>query len=118
MNAQQVAPASGYAQSFGTKQAAVFELAGPSSYPTGGQTVDAATLGWGGFDYVSPGEGLSYSGTYSCKVQYLPVDAAPSAQKGAVGSVKVQWFVVSTGVEAANATDLDGEIVRLFALGV
>jgi len=117
MNPSQLVPMDGYTQSFGTKQACVAELAGPSSYPTGGQEVEAASLGWGGFDAVAV-MGLSYSGTYYAHVQYLPVDAAPSGQKPPVQSVKILWYVLATGAEVANTTDIDGEILRLFCIGV
>jgi len=116
MNAQQSAPMVGYEQLFGTKKASVFELAGPTLYAPGGQTVNASQFGWGGFDYVSSGM-LSYSGTYFVRVQPLPVDAAPSAQKnGGNSQVKVVWYVVATGAEA-GAINLSAEIVRLLALG-
>lgn len=118
MNAQQSAPLMGYFQNFGTKNAGVFELAGPTLYAAGGQTLNASQFGMGGFDFVDAGGGLSYSGTYYCRIQYLPVDAAPSAQTpGGNTQVKVVWYVLATNAEA-GAIDLSTEIVRLFAMGV
>jgi len=96
------------------KRTNIVELVGPVLYAAGGQTLTAAQFGHGGFDFVSC-NGLSYSGTYFGRVQYLAVDAAPSALKGAVPSVKIKWFVVSTGAEA-GAIDLSGEILRIFMI--
>jgi len=117
MNAEQVIPLPGYQQYWGSKLAFIGELAGQLSYTTGGQQFDASALGLGGFDSFEV-VGRSYSGTYRCEVQYLAVDAAPSAPKGAVASVKIIWIVVATGAEVANAVDLSGEIIRFQAVGV
>lgn len=112
MNAQQAAPLPGYAQTFGTKDVVVIELAGPVLYAAGGQTIDAAQFGKGGFDFISCGQGLSYSGTYFARVQYLPIDAAPSLQNQSVKTAKILWYVLATGAEA-GAIDLSTEILRL-----
>src|SRR2546429_393093 len=116
MNAQQKVAVAGYRQIWGTKQVNIFEVAGPASYPTGGQTVNATDLGVGGMDYMDVGT-YSYSGTYKCTVQPLPTSAAPSKQKPAIKSFKILWYVVATNAEVANTTDLSGEIVRLIAIG-
>lgn len=118
MNAQQKAPVQGFPQNWGTKQVEVGELAGPATYVTGGQTVNASDFGWGGFDaFLMPM--LSYSGTYYFLVQPLTVDASPSAQKPQLTSVKVIWMVVATGVEAANGlTTLDDEVARFIAISI
>lgn len=117
MNPNQVLPLPGYENIFGTKKAFVGEMAGPDAYAAGGAELRASTLGWGGFDAVQV-VGLSYSGTYYCYVQYLPVDAAPSDRKDAVPAVSILWYVRATGAQVADEVDLSGEIIRLFALGV
>ncbi len=111
--AQQLSPLPGYQQYWGTKLAFVGEVVGPKSYVTGGQTIQASQLGWGGFDFVNAGGSLSYSGTFYCRVQYLPVDAAPSVFNPGVKSIKLLWYVLATNAEVAGAVDLSAEIVRL-----
>lgn len=114
--AQQLNPLPGYEQLWGSKKAFLGELVGPTLYASGGQTVNASQLGWGGFDMVQA-PCLSLSGTYMARVQLLPLDAAPSEFLGACASVKVVWYVVATGAEA-GAVDLSTEVMRLFAIGV
>lgn len=114
---QQLSPLPGYEQVWGSKKRFVGELAGPSLYVQGGQTVNASQLGWGGFDTVGV-SGLSYSGTYSYRIQFLPIKPNPTAFNPSVKSVKVIWIVVGTGVEAAANTDLHAEVCRFDATGV
>lgn len=102
----------GYPNYAGHKVHEVYELVGPSSYSTGGQALTASQFGYGGFDAVHVA-GLSLSGTYFGRAQYLPVDAAPSANLLATPNVKIVWYVVATGAEVAAAVDLSGEILRL-----
>lgn len=118
MAAQQVTIIPGYENIWGTKKSLCIELTGPSSYSTGGQVLNASQFGWGGFDAVI-GVGRSYSGTFKvADVQYMPVDAAPSAVKGAVAQVKLPWYNVSDGLEVTATTDLDEQIVRVLLIGV
>lgn len=107
----------GYENQFGTKKKEVFELTGPAAYAAGGQLVSASDLGWGGFDEVHV-PGLSLSGTFLVRTQYLPIDAAPSVPLGAARTVKLIWIVVATGAEVAALVDLSGEVIRVSALGV
>jgi hypothetical protein len=65
---------------------------------------------------VDTGQGLSYSGTYYCRVQYLPIDAAPTAQNQSVYKVNILWYVLATNAEVAPAVDLSGEVVRFKAV--
>lgn len=117
MNAEQKAPVDGYPQNFGTKHYLVDEFAGPTSYVTGGQTINASDVGMGTFDYFDAGE-LSYSGTYYFRVQPLPTSPNPSTQKPGITQVKVLWIVAATGLEVGPATNLSGEIARFIALGL
>lgn len=118
MAAQDVTIIPGYQQYWGTKKAVIFELNGPALYATGGQTINASQLGMGGIDAVIP-LGRSYSGTYAVRdAQYLAVDAAPSAVKGAVSSIKLPWYNVSDALEVTATTVLTTEIVRVMIIGV
>jgi hypothetical protein len=118
-------PLPGFPSVFGNKNVQVEEHAGPSSYPTGGEVYDAAHLGWGGFDWVEVAGGtiatatsLPYpagnttSGSYIVVVLYT----STAGINGALPSVKLKWFVATTGAEASG--DLSAEVVRLFAIGV
>ena len=115
MQAEQKAPLMGYPDLWGTKRAEIAEVAGPASYVTGGQTINASDMGFGGFDWVDAG-GQSYSGTYYGRISYLPVSAPPSAQNPACKQVKLQWIVTATGAEAAAAVNLSGEIMRMIVI--
>lgn len=117
LTAQQKAPVAGYAQNWGTKQVVVAEVAGPSSYLAGGQSIAATDLGWGGFDFLMASM-LSYSGTYFARIQPNAIDAAPSAQKPALTSVQMLWYVVATGSQVADAVDLSTEIIRIMAISI
>jgi hypothetical protein len=117
----------GYDTSFGNKKASIWDEYGPKSYPaSGGVTITAKTLGWGGFDWfkvcnfqvatvnsqtvVVP---LSFSGTYFATAAF-----ASTAPDSAVASVVMKWYVTSTGAEVGSGVDLSAEAVRVFALGV
>lgn len=110
-------PLPGYDTSFGNKKAWVGDHHGPDSYVTGGETFSARQLGWGGFDFVVPGnfsqlQNLSMSGTYAVGVRFA------TTAVGAVASVTLVWYVAATGLQVAQGTDLSDEAIRLFALGV
>jgi len=114
-------PLPGYPSVFGNKNVEVVEHIGPKSYTTGGEVYDAVHLGWGGLDWVvvpiaalAASQGNTYSGTYHVKVVF----STTSAIQGALGSVKLQWFTASAGSEVSSATDLSGEVLRLFAIGI
>jgi hypothetical protein len=69
------------------------------------------------FDWVS--SGVSDSGTYRVEVLQTSVSgtvAAPTRLAVPQTTVRLRWFVVSSGVEA-GAVDLSAEIVRLHAFG-
>jgi hypothetical protein len=116
--------------SFGSSRASVFPHQGPASYvqliegvapalATGGDTVDAESEGgfrW--FDFLTGG--LTDSGVYF-------VVAVPTTVSGVIASptrlaqpsltYRLKWYDASTMAEVAAETDLDAEIVRLFAIG-
>jgi hypothetical protein len=98
---------------------------GPASYGGAGETFEAKSLGWGGFELVEIiNKGLitivadqlmvalSISGTY-----FATARLATSAV-GAVASVTIRWYVVATGAEVAGAFDLSAEKIRVLALGI
>lgn len=83
------------------------DVDGPSSYVADGQTINASDLG---FSYIlHASAGGSDNGDQFCAVGH--------ASKGAVKSVKVAWFVMSTGAEVANGVDLSGRFVRVRVVG-
>ncbi len=109
-------PLPGYDTSFGNKKAMVIDHHGPASYVTGGEVFSARQLGWGGFDFVVPGnfarvQHLSMSRNYSVSVAF------DTTAVGAVHGVTITWYNV-LGLEVADGTDLSAEVIRLFALGV
>jgi hypothetical protein len=107
-------PLPGYSV-IGNKYIAALEHKGPAVYATGGETITAAQLGWGGIDILAAAQ-YSYSdaatGTYFVQV-FFGVGAS-----GAVASVKILWRVSATGAEVGAGVDLSAEAIRIFALGV
>jgi hypothetical protein len=127
-------PLSGYPQSCGAKQQSVFPHAGPASYTqvtatagtvpaTGGDTVKAQEAGLKYFDIVLAG--TTSDGAF--KVEAMSVTTSTGGA-GATATWKLKWIsnVTATvggqsqvaGTEAASLTDLSGESVRLFAIGL
>lgn len=95
------------ATGFGVKYHQVVDHKGPTSYPTGGETVNASDFANGGFDAVHL-SGLSLSGTYFARLLW------PSSSPGvSFKTFKLIWYVLATGVEVANAVDLSAEYLRL-----
>jgi hypothetical protein len=86
-------------------------LKGSSSYATGGDTLNASSLGLGPngkilFIHVS----TTYNATYSPKVIY--------SGRGPNASVKILWIVNATGAEVANAVDMSASLFRVEAIGI
>jgi len=115
MNAEQKAPLPGYRDFFGTKPVVIAEVAGPTSYATGGQTINAADFGLAGIDYADAGM-VSYSGTYYGRIIPQPASAPPSNQNPNMTKIKLQWIVAATNAEVANTTNLSGEILRFLII--
>jgi hypothetical protein len=116
-------PLTDFPDSFSAHRASVFAHTGPASYTqmttgplAGGDTVEAVEAGMTFFDAVIP-IGLSDSGVY--RVEAVAPVGNPSTNKQAAHARTwlLRWVVVSTGAEAAALLDLDGETVRLFAVG-
>lgn len=83
------------------------DLDGPSSYAADGQVLNAADVGFRQIFHASAGG--SDNGDQFCAVGH--------ATKGPVTSVKVAWFVMSTGAEVANGVDLSARFVRVRVVG-
>ena len=83
------------------------DLDGPSSYATGGQTLNATDLGLRKILHASAG--ASDNGAQFCAVAH--------ASHSSVSSVKVLWFVNTTGAEVAAAQDLSARFVRVRVVG-
>lgn len=114
-------PLDGYPTSFGNQRASIAGVVGPTLYapvvpgatPSGGQIIEAVAFGLKFFDFVIGG--LSDSGTYY--VQAAPVTPTVGAPQNSAGpTYRLQWIVVSSGLQAA-AIDLDAETVRIMVFG-
>ena len=101
----------GYPTSVANKRLAVADHTGPASYPTGGETLPATDMHMSGFDWVRVAQ-YTMSGTYQCVPLY------PALAHGCTPTVKLAWYVVATGLEVANATNLSAEHIRLEAIGI
>lgn len=112
----------GYDTAIGNKWEVVYDLPGPASYATGGETITAAQFGHGGIEFVVPVQWTlqtvnsqlvvvptSMSGNYFVGIKFTNT----SLKDQAVASVTLQWYVTSTGAEVAASTSLSGEHVRL-----
>lgn len=125
--ANSLVPFAGYDTSLGNKKEWLGDHYGPVSYPTGGYPMTAAQLGWGGLEFVTPlflttqtinatvsgGVPTDYTAAY-----FISIKPAASTAQGAVASVTVQWYVISTGAEVTNATNMSAIRIRLNARGV
>jgi len=110
-------PLPGYPSPIGNKWKVVDERVGPKSYVNGtGQKINASDYGLGGFDFAVPA-GVSYSGTYFGRI-FWPTSVAPSKLEGAQAYFYIKWYVLSSGNEVTNTTDLSCEILRLDLVGV
>jgi len=83
------------------------DLDGPASYLADGQELLASDLGLKWIHFASSG-GSDNGDQFT---------AVGHAAKGPVRSVKVAWFVSSTGAEVADEVDLSGRFVRVRVLG-
>lgn len=82
-----------------------WDVDGPASYALDGPSINASDLGLG--QIVAAQAGGSDNGDHFASA----VVQAAAGKTGA--SVKVQWFVMSTGAEVAATTDLSARRIRL-----
>ena len=94
---------------FGDLSAAFYDITGPASYAADGQSVTAADLGLKYIHFASSGG--SDNGDQFTAVSHLGNAGFP------VTTVKIAWFVMSTGAEVANAVDLSARTVRVLVIG-
>ena len=80
------------------------DYTGPLSYATGGESLPPEQLGLGALGIILFELARNAAGT----VYGLRYDAT---------NKKVIWYVLDTGAEVANATDLTGFSARFFAIG-
>lgn len=114
-------PKEGYPDSFGAKRASVFPVAGPASYSqytaptTGGQNVQVS--GPSGMKTVDFAQGaVTTDGLYRAEVVHIEastLNGVPVADS----LIVLKWYVVATGAQVANAFNLSGSTVYIFALG-
>lgn len=127
------APLLGYPTDIGNKHLIVFDHKGPTSYANigtssgAGDVINAADLGWGGFDTFKAASAAtssySMSGTYIVKIFTGHTTTTPTFTQGIQNVRTLQWFTTSAAfgtisTEVTNATDLSAEVVRLEAIGV
>lgn len=90
----------------GQRQLEVFNAIGPTSYSQ--STGDALSLPTGLYlDYVAPT--MTVSKTY--EVRFFP-----SAVNTSRATWTAKWYVISTGAEVTNATNLSAESIQTMAL--
>ena len=129
----------GYPDSFGSKKATLFPHTGAKSYTqvtagatpvTGGDPVQALEGGLKQFDYLVGGE----TDTGEFFVEAIPVTSSVTTQNSSslsgipATTYRLRWVARVSGsvggqmqvayTEAITATDLSGQTVRLFGLGV
>lgn len=107
----------GYEMQVGTKKEIVFDHDGPASYANpGGDVINAADLGLGGIEY-GEADGLSSDGL---NYAYAAISGvSTSGTQANVGTtLTMRWFVVATGAEVANTTNLSAKAIRIRIRGV
>lgn len=102
----------GFESVWGANKVMVMDHYGPASYATGGETWTLSGLNWGGV-LMFNAMGEDFSGTYFMRI--IPQNTPAGVP---FTTVKIQWFVVSTGAEVANATNLSTFAVRSILIGV
>jgi len=109
-------PLPNYQQPLGSRKILITSHNGPALYVAGGETVTAASFGWGSFDHVTAGYSVNAnnSGNFYAVAIY-PVGQASKTATGA-NSVKLMWFSAN-GVEATNNNNLSLEYVRVKYIG-
>lgn len=88
---------------------------GPTSYTTGGETFPQVSSYGGpnsvGLNSVSwTNGGTTEDGLY----RVIPIFGGSGAEKS---TIKLQWWVISTGLQVSASTDLSGSVIRLAILG-
>ncbi|MGH7182585.1 MAG: hypothetical protein ACREJN_11485 [Nitrospiraceae bacterium] len=118
LTAETIFPIPGYlSNGFGAKKTQVVDVAGPNPYAAGGQLISASAFGMGGFD-AGIGGFMSRSGTFYGRIQMaVPTEVAGTVPGGAASTLKLQWIVTATNVEA-GALDLSQEVMRIVLIGV
>lgn len=87
----------------------ILNMAGPLSYLTAAKDIIAATIFGGGPNakFIGVKVGMTNSGTYLIRARHLV--------EGPTLTVTMIWYVVATGAEVANATNLSAERYRMEA---
>jgi len=105
-------PLPGYETIFGNKKVFTVDHYGPLNYTTGGETYNAASINWGGFESMVPGR--TNSGSYTV---WMIASNNNNVAGSAAASPKLQWFA-SNGTEVGANNNLTLECVRLTFFGV
>jgi len=107
----------GYPQQEGAKNAGVIIVNGPTSYATGGFTVEALAHGFKHFDHVS--DGTSNDGTHKANTRHNnDTELASGLPEGRPQTSVLVLVSTLAGVEIAATTDLSAEVFRPRAIGL
>jgi hypothetical protein len=92
-------------QSWGEVSAAMRRLSGPTSYANGtGQKISANAFGFNALRALFLGNSIDMTGTWFVRVQDIGDGAQPY--------FLVRWYVLATGAEVANTTNLSTGKIR------
>jgi hypothetical protein len=88
-----------------------------ANYNQNGYTLTAASLGMSGFERVDLGYSISQN--YFARA-YYPANSSNASETRAstAANVTVTWYYAANSVQVANNTDLSGECVKMYALGI
>lgn len=102
-------PMTGHAADvFGGKLYDVVDYNGPTSYVQGGDAIDPRAFGFPNA-ILTLISSIDQTNTYETE--------ARSIQKG-ITPWQLVWFVIATGLEVANGTNLSGFTVKLSGIGI
>lgn len=87
----------------GIRRRCVIDIAGPSSYATGGDPITAGELFLGTIEHFP--DCLAWNGSAVRLVHFDPDNS------------KLVWYVPNTGAEVADTTDLSGYSFRVEVMG-
>jgi hypothetical protein len=105
----------GYETEWANKKVMCVDVVGPASYvntgtfATSGQPINASDFGWGGFDFV-----MAMPSSDGLDIGYV----ASGTSGSSFTTFNLHWFVIATGAEVTNTTNLSTKTIRLLLVGV
>lgn len=103
-----ITPVRGWSDIWGGKAMNVCDYAGPTSYVTGGDTIEPKQFGVRNFEYLSASE--TTNGTYYIRFR-------PSAT-GPTQTWKAVWYVTATNAEVGAGVNVSGSSAKVFGFGL